>query len=529
MRVRGLACAAVALGVAGGAQAATISGTVTGADNKPVAGVFVQAKNAAANRLVNVLSDTAGHYRLPDLAAGQWAISAHGTGSDGLDSTPQTATVTADQNLTLEVKTKPAPLKWTEISMSQGRTLLPDAKGKTIMFQNCFACHGFETRMAERGPHSEQEWQTLVDYMVTSMHFFLGPVGHVGPDEEKELVSYFTETFGPNSHLPAPDTLPKFADVKQSFGPEAQNIVYVEYDMPGPNRMSWSAFPAKDGKYWIPYYGDANMIARLDPTTGHVDEFKAPNAGTAAIHSAVPAADGSVWFTEQGANKIGRWDPGTQKITEFQDAMIPGKENTLAGGSKHTLRVAADGRVWSTGGPLSVYDPAAAKFTEIPQIPSAYGITFDQQGTVWFAEFTPAGQIGRIDPKTLAVTKYQLPTNRAFPRRIQVDTDGTIWVAEYTAGKLAHFDPKTEHFTEYELPGPEATPYALGIGADHTIWYSSEYMDYIGRLDPATGKVTKYPTPQSENTMREFYLDGEGRMWFGTPANNKVGYFYLAK
>jgi virginiamycin B lyase len=365
--------------------------------------------------------------------------------------------------------------------------------------------------------------------MQTSMHFFLGTVGHVGPDEEKELVSYFTATFGPNSHLPAPDTLPKFADVKQSFGPEAQNIVYVEYDMPGPNRMSWSAFPAKDGKYWIPYYGDANMIARLDPASGHVDEFKAPNAGTAAIHSAVPAPDGSVWFTEQGSNKLGRWDPATQKITEFQDAMIPGKENTLGGGSKHTLRVAADGRVWSTGGPLSVYDPAAAKFTEIPQIPSAYGIAIDEQNTIWFAEFTPAGQIGRIDPKTLAVTKYQLPTNRAFPRRIQIDTDGTIWVAEYTAGKLAHFDPKTEHFTEYELPGPEATPYALGIGADHTIWYSSEYMDYIGRLDPVTGTVTKYPTPQSENTMREFYLDDKGRMWFGSPTNNKVGYFYLAK
>jgi len=27
--------------------------------------------------------------------------------------------------------------------------------------------------------------------------------------------------------------------------------------------------------------------------------------------------------------------------------------------------------------------------------------------------------------------------------------------------------------------------------------------------------------------MREFYPDDQGRMWFGTPANNKVGYFYL--
>jgi hypothetical protein len=207
MRVLTFACATAVIALAGGAQAATISGTVTGADSKPVAGVFVQGEDKAANRLINVLSDNAGHYRLPDLPAGEWVISAHGTGSDGLDSMPQTATVTADQNLTLEVKTKPAPLKWSEISMSQGRTLLPDAKGKTSMFQNCFACHGFETRMSEHGPHNEQEWKALVDYMQNSMHFFLGTVGHVGPDEEKELVSYFTATFGPNSHLPAPDTL----------------------------------------------------------------------------------------------------------------------------------------------------------------------------------------------------------------------------------------------------------------------------------------------------------------------------------
>ena len=33
--------------------------------------------------------------------------------------------------------------------------------------------------------------------------------------------------------------------------------------------------------------------------------------GTAAVHSAVPAADGSVWLTEQGSNKLGRWDPVT--------------------------------------------------------------------------------------------------------------------------------------------------------------------------------------------------------------------------
>jgi hypothetical protein len=32
------------------------------------------------------------------------------------------------------------------------------------------------------------------------------------------------------------------------------NIVYVEYDLPGPNRMPWSAAPDKEGNVWMPYY-----------------------------------------------------------------------------------------------------------------------------------------------------------------------------------------------------------------------------------------------------------------------------------
>jgi streptogramin lyase len=60
------------------------------------------------------------------------------------------------------------------------------------------------------------------------------------------------------------------------------------------------------------------------------------------------------------------------------------------------------------------------------------------------------------------------------------------------------------------------------------VWYSSEDLDVIGALDPKTGKVTEYPIPFAENTMREFFMDEQGRMWWGSPANNTVGYFYLA-
>ena len=130
------------------------------------------------------------------------------------------------------------------------------------------------------------------------------------------------------------------------------------------------------------------------------------------------------------------------------------------------------------------------------------------------------------------MTKWIPPSGHTeeniFNRRIQVDTDGSVWFAEFNLGKLVRFDPKTEQFKEFQVPGPAPTPYALAIDKDHNLWYSSEYTDVIGRMDPKTGQVVEFPFPHSDNTMREFFFDAQGRTWFASPANNKVGYFYLA-
>ena len=156
----------------------------------------------------------------------------------------------------------------------------------------------------------------------------------------------------------------------------------------------------------------------------------------------MPAPDGSVWLTEQGSNKLGRWDPQTQKITEYQDDR-----------RKHTIRIdPKTGQVWSTGA-LTRFDPKTEKYTHIPDVPTSYGIALDADGNAWFTELLKTGKIGKVDAKTLQVTKYVIPTANARPRRIQVDTDGMVWFAEFDAGKIGRFDPKTETFKEYQLPG----------------------------------------------------------------------------
>src|SRR5579872_5458898 len=403
-------------------HAATLTGSVKSPDGTPFRGAFVQAQNSGTRVLVSVLTDKDGRYRIENLPAGKYQVQVRAV---GFRSDPRTdVSVTADQNASFDFALQKGMVRWSDLSQYQGEVLFPDAKGKDLLVNRCFACHGFQSRMAS-ARRDEEGWRDRVAYMKESMHFFLGGVGGPFNDQNAEdVASYINSLFGEESVLPkSPAEMPQYKELVRSFSDDAMKIVYVEYELPGPSRMPWSAFPDKNGNYWMPYYGNANKIGRLDPKTGEVQEYPVPNQGTAAIHSAVPAPDGSVWLTEQGSNKLGRWDPASQKITEFQDAYRPGKENTLAGGSKHTLRVAANGDVWATGGPMSRFDPKSGTFMPIPEVPSAYGIAIDKDATVWFAEFTSQGQIGKIDPQTLHVTKWIVPTPRAFPRRIQVDSD----------------------------------------------------------------------------------------------------------
>ena len=500
-----------------GADAATISGTVTGPDGQPFRGAFVQARNLKTKITVSVLSDNNGRYRVENLLAGEYRLQMRAI---GFKADPKSGiTLAADQNATQDLALQQGMVRWSDISMHQGKKLLPEARGKEELFTHCMACHGFESRMAAV-VRDEDGWRDRVNYMKDAMgYFIMRPVFGFNEHKAENVISYLNQMFGENSKLPkSPADLPQYQSEVRPISDEGLKIVYVEYDTPGPNRMPWSAHPDKDGTFWVPYYGRANKIANLNPVTGEMTEYPVPNMGTAAIHSAVPHPDGSVWLTEQGSNKLGRWDPRTKDITEYQDTV-----------GKHTVRIdPKTGMVWSTGA-LSVFDPKTKEFTHIPEVPTCYGIALDQEGNAWFTELTQTGKVGKVDAKTLAVTKYTLPTVNGRPRRIEVDDKGIVWFGEFDAGRIGRLDPKTGAITEFQLPGPQPTPYALGVDRDGMVWYSSEYMDVIGRLDPNTGKVVEYPYPRAENSMRDFFMDDRGRMWFGSPVNDKVGYFYVAR
>jgi virginiamycin B lyase len=504
---------------------ASITGTVKGIDGAPFQGAFVEAQNSKTKINVIVLSDDQGHYRIPDLGPGDYRVQIKAV---GYRADPRNAvSLTADQDASLDFALQKGVVRWNEISQYQARQLFPPAKGKDLIFSQCNICHQFQSRMASV-TRDVDGWRDRVAYMREAMHFSIFLGAYFSDKDAEDVATYLASLFGPDSVLPkSAADMPGYKETVRPFSNEAMNIVYVEYDMPGPSRMPFSAAPDKNGYLWIPDFGVADKITRLDPKTGEMKDFPTPQTGTASVHSAVPAPDGSVWITEQGPNKLGRWDPVTQKITEYQDSFLPGKEGIEDGGSKHTVRLDPSGRAWASGDPLTQFDPETGKFTHFEETKRTYDVKPDKNGDVWFTS-PSSNKIGKVDGKTMKVSQWSVPTVGAYPRRMEIGPDGMIYSGEFRGGKMLQFNPKTQTFKEFPLPGPDPTPYAMGFDADGYLWYDSHNMDVIGRFDTKTGKVIEYPFPHAELAMREFFRDSQGRMWYGTAPNNKVGYFYLA-
>src|ERR1700730_420152 len=260
---------------ASAADAATIAGTVTGPDGAPFRGAFVQARNAATKITVSVLSDTAGHYQVPDLTAGDYRLSIR---APGFKSDPKSGiTLTAEQNGGADFGLQKGRVRWSDISLYQGFKLLPEAHGKELFFTHCVACHGFETRMAAVKRDADG-WRDRVAYMREAMGFFINrPQLQFNDQKADEIASYLNDMFGEDSTLAkSPADLPQYKETVHKFSDEALKIVYVEYETPGPNRMPWSAYPDNQGKIWIPYYERGDTSGPPPHNDGVITQFPVP-------------------------------------------------------------------------------------------------------------------------------------------------------------------------------------------------------------------------------------------------------------
>jgi virginiamycin B lyase len=282
---------------------------------------------------------------------------------------------------------------------------------------------------------------------------------------------------------------------------------------------------------------------------------EAPNALAAA-------ADGSVWYSVQGANLLGRILP-TGQITEFPlpSGVVPQK-----------LAFDAAGDIWFINGPtVGKFTPSTGATTVYP-IPSgnyAQDLTFGADGNIWYVTgdassigvVTPLGGIieyaSDLDHAVTAGFKadlWTLGSNRSQPGPgylDQVSMHGNVLkrysYANLVSGPIVRGPQQRIWFAQpyaigevfphnvllWQLPpgptGPTTNgtwnPLGLVEGPDRALWFTANAPGYLCRMTDS-GTFSAYEITAPRSAPIGIARAANGALWFSDPGAFKIGRWF---
>jgi virginiamycin B lyase len=251
------------------------------------------------------------------------------------------------------------------------------------------------------------------------------------------------------------------------------------------------------------------------PVKASIELWDVPTQGSRP-HDPMAAHDGSIWWSGQLANKLGRLDPKTGAIREYT------LKSAFTG--PHGLVEDKAGNVWFTGNNTALIgklDPNTGLVTEYPlPDPNArdpHTLNFDQSGILWFT-VQQANMVGRLDPADGSIKLLTSPTPKSRPYGLKINAQGVPVFVEFGTNKVATIDPKTLAIKEYTLPDPGARPRRLAIDPDGVVWYADFARGYLGRLDLATGAVKEWPSPSGPKSEPYGIVFTKGALWYNESA-----------
>jgi virginiamycin B lyase len=363
-------------------------------------------------------------------------------------------------------------------------------------------CNGCHDINRVRIGYTPEGWLTVVRMMQNMS-------APVPPEEWGAMTDYLMKNFPERKRPPA-----VLID-----GPAKVNIEM--WDVPTQGSRPHDPMAARDGSIW--WSGQlVNKLGRVDPKTGVIKEYTLKSAFTGP-HGLIDDKAGNIWFTGNNTSLIGKLDPNSGIVTEYPMPDPSAKD-------PHTLTFDQNGILWFTvqqANMLGRLDPATGtiKLVTSPTPKSRpYGIKINAQGVPVFVEFG-TNKIATIDPNTMAIKEYTLPNPDARPRRLAIDPEGAIWYADYSRGYLGKLDLTTGAVKEWLSPsGPKSEPYGI-VFTKGALWYSESGAkpNTVVRFDPKTDKFQSWAIPGGGDIVRNMDVTPDGNPVMANSLTNQVG------
>ena len=513
---------------------AALAGTVSSDAEGKMEGVVVTAHKPGSIVQVSVTTDAEGRYSFPrsHLQPGEYALSIRAVGYD--IAAPAKATVEPDKTANTDIKLAKTKNLAGQLTNAEWMASIPGTEDQKAQLLNCVGCHTLERIV--RSTHDADEWTQVVSRMMgygaVSQPIKPQPMldrARAGtPEQYRKLAEYLATI-----NLSASDHWTwEMKTLARPKGRDTRAIV-TEYDMARPTTEPHDVLVDKEGKVWYTDFGEM-FIGKFDPKTLKLVEYpikKFKDKAPEGLLSIEWDKQGKIWFDTMYQGSMGCLDPKTGEITyyplakEFNDDRVQlnfsglrhdvdGKIWTKSVGTQHIFRLDLKSGKWERFHPTD----------ELPSVKNAgiYQVISDSKNNLWLAEFTE-GHLGKIDAKTTKVTWYDVPTPHARMRRMEIDDQDRLTVAEYRGNKVAVFDTRKEKFTEYELPWG-TWPYRANWDKNGEIWASTMHTDRVVRLNPKTGQTVQYLMP-SDTNMRTVFVDNSTTpvtFWVGSNHDHRL-------
>src|ERR687892_343177 len=194
----------------------------------------------------------------------------------------------------------------------------------------------------------------------------------------------------------------------------------------------------KNGSLWVPLVvaNGADKVVKFDAST---EKFSSYDTPTPEARPAGTTSDrfGNIWFAEAGANSIAKVDPATGNITEYKPKSprqtLDEPVAVFADPDGFNIYIAEHG-----GHRITAFNSLLGTFHDYQSINEAglpFGMAMDSYGNLWFAQHE-IDKIGLIDPRTGEGTEANIPITGSFVQWITSDNEGRIWFAAQRGSAL---------------------------------------------------------------------------------------------
>ncbi len=252
----------------------------------------------------------------------------------------------------------------------------------------------------------------------------------------------------------------------------------------------------------------ANKIGRI-ASGGLVTEFSLATALSDPRGIAV-GTDGALWFTLFGIDAIGRLDPASNAITTFA---LP------TGTAPLEIAAGSDGRLWFTAagteqiGAITTAGVVSFVVTLTPG-DTPFGITAGPDGRLWFTQLG-SNEVGAITTAGV-LSEFSTGTITAPGAAITTGPDGNIWFGSSDAGNLGRFTTAGV-LTEFAGIGSGDTNFGdIVSGPDGALWFTESAGNRISRVD-TTGAITDTFDTTAGGMPTGIVSAADGNLYFTEP------------